>query len=50
MKSAIHAVGSTAKPHGLTECGAPAKYPKLWGEAQKTRGPWPKGGNFGGMK
>ena len=37
---------STAKPHGGMEGGAPEKYPQLLGKAQKSRGPWPKGGNF----
>ena len=37
---------STAKPHGGMEGGAPEKYPQLLGFAQKSRGPWPKGGNF----
>ena len=41
---------STAKPHGGMEGGAPEKYPQLLGKAQKSRGPWPKGGNFLGKR
>ena len=37
---------STAKPHGGMKGGAPEKYLQLLGKAQKSRGPWPKGGNF----
>ena len=37
---------STAKPHGGMKGGAHEKYPQLLGFAQKSRGPWPKGGNF----
>ncbi len=28
----------------------PEKYPQLLGKAQKSRGPWPKGGNFLGKR
>ena len=48
-KNTLPADMSTAKPHGGMEGGAPEKYPQLLGKAQKSRGPWPKGGNFGGI-
>ena len=41
---------STAKPHGGMKGGAPEKYLQLLGKAQKSRGPWPKGGNFLGKR
>ena len=41
---------STAKPHGGMEGGAPEKYPQLLGFAEKSQGPWPKGGNFLGKR
>ena len=37
---------STAKPHGISESRGPRKVPEA---AKRTRGPWPKGGNFGGI-
>ena len=45
-KNTLLADMSTAKPHGISESRGPRKVPEA---AKRTRGPWPKGGNFGGI-
>ena len=45
-KASILAVASTAKPHGATESGAPAKYPEPGNAGAQA--PWAQGGNFAG--
>ena len=45
-KNTLPADMSTAKPHGISESRGPRKVPEA---AKRTRGPWPKGGNFGGI-
>ena len=45
-KNTLPADMSTAKPHGISESRGSRKVPEA---AKRTRGPWPKGGNFLGQ-